>query len=141
MMRWLLLGLACALTLASTTACAPPAAQLQTVKLGMTKDDVIKNLGPPTAVKGTITNQFGQKIEVVEYMLALPDDPDTAAFKTITATVTAGLASPAWLVQNTKPFWLYFLDAKLAKWEEAGDWNEEAKRLVETRMQEIPCCL
>ncbi len=49
--------------------------------------------------------------------------------------LTAGLASPAWLVQNTKPYWFYFLDSKFAKWQEAGDWEAEMEQLLEHRLE------
>ena len=134
-MRWFYLGLMLALTVAAATACAPSVAKLQSVNSGMTKEDVVENFGQPAAIKAVIRNRLGQTIEVWEYNLALPDDPDEESFKKITATVTAGAFAPAWLVQNTKPYWFYFLDSKFAKWEEAGNWEAEMEQLLEKGLQ------
>ncbi len=134
-MRSLYLGLTLALTVVTATACAPSVDKLQSVKPGMTKEAVTESFGQPTAVKAIIRNRHGQTIEVWEYNLALPDDPDEETFKKISATLTAGLASPAWLVQNTKPYWFYFLDSKFAKWQEAGDWETELEQLLEHPLQ------
>ncbi len=134
-MRSLYLGLTLALTVVAATACAPSVDKLHSVKPGMTKEAVTESFGQPTAVKAIIRNRHGQTIEVWEYNLALPDDPDEETFKKISATLTAGLASPAWLVQNTKPYWFYFLDSKFAKWQEAGDWEAEMEQLLEHPLQ------
>ena len=134
-MRSLYLGLTLALTVVTATACAPSVDKLHSVKPGMTKEAVTESFGKPTAVKAIIRNRHGQTIEVWEYKLALPDDPDEESFKKISATMTAGLASPAWLVQNTKPYWFYFLDSKFAKWQEAGDWETEMEQLLEHPLQ------
>jgi len=134
-MRSFYLGLTLALTVVTATACAPSVDKLQSVKPGMTKKAVTESFGQPTAVKAIIRNRFGQTIEVWEYNLAMPDDPSEESFKKISATLTAGLASPAWLVQTTQPYWFYFLDSKFAKWQEAGDWEAEMEQLLEHRLQ------
>ncbi|MCH7923771.1 MAG: hypothetical protein IH975_12175 [Nitrospinae bacterium] len=134
-MRSLYLGLTLALTVVAATACAPSVDKLQSVKPGMTKKAVTESFGQPTTVKAVIRNRFGQTIEVWEYNLALPDDPSEESFKKITATMTAGVLAPVWLVQNTKPYWFYFLDSKFAKWREAGDWEAEMEQLLEHRLQ------
>ena len=134
-MRSFYLGFTLALTVVAATACAPSVDKLQTVKPGMTKKAVTESFGQPTAVKAIIRNRHGQTIEVWEYKLALPDDPDEESFKKITATMTAGAFAPAYLVQNTKPYWFYFLDSKFAKWQEAGDWEAEMEQLLEHRLE------
>ena len=134
-MRSLYLGLTLALTVVTATACAPSVDKLHSVKPGMTKEAVTESFGQPTAVKAIIRNRHGQTIEVWEYYLALPDDPDEETFKKITATMTAGAFAPAYLVQNTRPYWFYFLDSKFAKWQEAGDWEAEMEHLLENRLQ------
>ncbi len=134
-MRSIYLGLTLALTFVTATACAPSVDKLQSVNPGMTKEAVTESFGQPTAVKAIIRNRHGQTIEVWEYKLALPDDPDEESFKKITATMTAGAFAPAYLVQNTKPYWFYFLDSKFAKWQEAGDWEAEMEQLLEHRLE------
>ncbi len=134
-MRSFYLGLTLALTVVAATACAPSVDKLHSVKSGMTKEAVTESFGQPTAVKAIIRNRHGQTIEVWEYKLALPDDPDEESFKKISATMTAGAFAPVYLVQNTKPYWFYFLDSKFAKWQEAGDWEVELEQLLEHRLQ------
>jgi hypothetical protein len=140
-MRGIEIGLALALIVTAAAGCAS-VQRLEMVKHGMSKRDVYKNLGPPLAVKATITNRHGQAIEAWEYKLALPDSPDAEAFKVAASALTFGAAAPVWLAQNTRLFWLYFVDERLSQWREAtDDWPAEEHRLFETKMPEIPCCL
>ncbi|MDV2504166.1 MAG: hypothetical protein RX318_09445 [bacterium] len=140
-MRGIDIGLVLALIVTTAAGCAS-VQRLEMVKHGMSKQDVYKNLGPPIAVKANITNRHGQAIEVWEYKLALPDSPDTETFKVVTAALTFGAAAPVWLAQNTKLFWLTFVNERLSQWQEATDeWPAEEKRIFETKMPEIPCCL
>ena len=47
---------------------------LMNLQLQQSKDDVIKTMGKPTAARGSITNKFGQVIEVWEYGLYKTSD-------------------------------------------------------------------
>lgn len=118
------------LALASSS-CATPAEKLKLTHLGMTGQEVTNNVGKPNLVRGTLTNRFGQQIEVWEYEVAFPDEPGVRDFKVFFSAVTFGLGSPVWLVQNTKTYWFYFVDSRLARWAEAGDWDHEVERLYE----------
>jgi hypothetical protein len=80
----------------------------------MTKDEVLSTMGKQTAVRASMTNKYGQVIEVWEYGL------HKAAFG-----ITGG----------TKYYWLYFYNGKLVQWGEAGDWQREADLIYETKFR------
>jgi len=85
---------------------------LSRIELGQTKSDVRNRMGEPNAVRGAITNKYGQIVEVWEYELA------NAEFYTY-----------------TKTYWLYFVDGRLVQWGEAGDWRREADQIYEVRFR------
>lgn len=124
-----------ALTMIAATSCAIPAEKLKYAHLGMSQDDLETNIGKPNLVRGSVVNRFGQQVEVWQYDLIFPDRPDAKAFKIVFSTLTAGAGSPVWLVQNTRTYWFYFVDSKLARWNEAGDWEAEKERLYELPWQ------
>ncbi len=119
------------LSLAASASCTTPLEKLKYAHLGMSQEDVTTNIGRPAVVRGTVVNRFGQEVEVWEYRLVYPDHSDTETFKIVFSTLTFGAGSPVWLVQNTQPFWFYFVDSRLARWSEAGDWEAEKERLYE----------
>ncbi len=98
--------------------CATPAKHMTRISLGMTKEQVIQNLGNPTVARGAIRNKFDQTVEVWEYRLALP--------KTV------------WSQRDMKDYWLYFVENKLVRWGEAGDWEREASQIYEFQFNPSP---
>lgn len=133
--RWALAAVSLAATLLASTSCAVSAERLKYAHIGMSKEDLRTNVGKPTLVRGAVVNRFGQEVEVWEYKLVYPDDPDLKTFKVVFSALTAGAGSPVWLVQTNKTFWFYFVDSKLARWNEAGDWEVERQRLYELPWQ------
>jgi hypothetical protein len=128
---WTLIPVFLATAMLASISCALPAEKLKYAHLGMSKENLQTNVGKPNLVRGTVINRYGQEVEVWEYQLVYPDDPDLKSFKVIFSILTAGAGSPVWLVQTTKTFWFYFVDSKLARWNEAGDWAVERDRLYE----------
>lgn len=120
-----------ALLVPVVSSCATPAEKLKYAHIGMSKGGLITNVGKPNLVRGSVVNRFGQEVEVWEYQLVFPDDPNAKSFKVIFSALTFGVGSPVWLVQNTKNYWFYFVDSKLTRWNEAGDWRVEKERLYE----------
>lgn len=120
-----------AFTMLAATSCAIPAENLKYAHLGMSPADLETNIGKPNLVRGSVVNRFGQQVEVLEYELIFPDKPHSKTFKIVFSTLTAGAGSPVWLAQNTKTYWFYFVDSKLARWSEAGDWEVEKEQLYE----------
>ena len=98
---WLLLFLACATT-----------GKLMKLELEMTKKEVAEAMGNPTAVRGSITNKYGQVIEVWEYDLT-----------------KTGFRS------DEISYLLFFCEGKLVQWGEAGDWQKVADRIYEIRFK------
>ena len=106
--------------------------KLRTISLGMSDEEVVKNLGEPTAVRGSLRNKFNQVVEVWEYELVVPQH-NTAGQelgKLALTVLTLGTAGFVY-TDKTKFYWLYFYDNKLSQWGEAGDWSKESDRIYQ----------
>jgi len=107
--------------------------KLREISLGMTKDEVVKRLGEPTAVRGAIRNMHDQNIEVWEYRLS--KSQAGKFWGGLSASIlTFGVYTPAAYQDSQSDitnFWLYFYDDKLVQWGQAGDWKKEADRIYE----------
>jgi hypothetical protein len=68
----------------------------------------------PTAARGSMTNKYGQVVEIWEYGLYKQVDAFHGRYTY---------------------YWLYFHDNKLVQWGEAGDWQKEADRIYEMRFR------
>ena len=114
----------------ASTGCLSKSSQLRRVSLDMPKDEIIAALGEPTVARGCVRNKFNQVIEVWEYALVLPSDDSTGEIvgKSCLTGMTFGLGA-AKFKNETRDYWLYFLDNKLVQWGEAGDWEREAERI------------
>ena len=120
-----LVGLGCATSLKTE--------KLRSISLGMPKGEVVKNLGEPTAVRGSIKNKFNQNVEVWEYELVAPKHTSAGEeFGNFAlAVISIGTLANQVYKDNVKTYWLYFYDNKLAQWGEAGDWSKEADRIYQ----------
>ena len=110
--------ISCLLLVILLVGCATPAKHMTRISLGMSKEQVVQNLGNPTVARGAIRNKFDQTVEVWEYRLALP--------KTV------------WSQRDMKDYWLYFVEDKLVRWGEAGDWDREASQIYEFQFNPSP---
>lgn len=110
--------ISCLLLAILLVGCATSAKHMTRISLGMSKEQVIQNLGNPTVARGAIRNKFDQTVEVWEYRLTLP--------KTV------------WSQRDMKNYWLYFVEDKLVRWGEAGDWNREASQIYEFQFNPSP---
>ena len=88
--------------------------ELQKLRLDMTKNEVLNQMGKPDIARGAIRNKYSQVIEVWQYKLT---------------------TQPLWGAWETNDYWLYFCDGTLVQWGEAGDWNREADRIYEVRFR------
>ena len=113
--------------------CATPAKRMSRISLGMSKEQVCQKLGDPTVARGDSRNKFDQTVEVWEYRLALPEDAGANVAFT-TATFEVG----AFVHRDIKNYWLYFVEDKLVRWGEAGDWDREASQIYEFRFNPSP---
>lgn len=105
----------------------------------MSKDEVVSVIGEPRVARGAIRNKSDQSIGVWEYRLALPSDDPAGQIlgKTALTVLTLGIGAAAFKGKR-KDYWLYFLDAKLAQWGEAGDWEKEPGRIYEFNFNPSP---
>lgn len=83
------------------------------LSLGMKKQEVIQQIGAPDIARGSITNKFGQVIELWEYKVN-------------------DILSPVIFAES---YWLYFHNNKLARWSKAGDWEKESDHIQEIRFR------
>ena len=90
----------------------------------MTKQTVISRLGQPMAARGANQNEHGQIVEVLQYRLAVPnqDSPGALVSKSVLTIITLGVGAMAF-ERKTQDYWLTFVDGRLARWGQAGDWN------------------
>lgn len=116
--------------------CATPAKHMTRISLGMSKEQVVQNLGNPTVARGAIRNKFDQTVEVWEYRLALAEDE--VGRKTALTILTLGIGALSYADRDMKNYWLYFVEDKLVRWGEAGDWNREASQIYEFQFNPSP---
>lgn len=128
--------ISCLLLVILLVGCATPAKHMTRISLGMSKEQVIQNLGNPTVARGAIRNKFDQTVEVWEYRLALPEDE--VGSKTATTIVTLGIGAFLFADRDMKNYWLYFVEDKLVRWGEAGDWEREASQIYEFKFNPSP---
>ena len=79
-------------------------ADMSLVELGMTKENVMKAIGPPNMVVSSRITDEGT-LEVVEY---LRQEPDHYVDKMV-----------------YRPIWLSFVDGKLVEWKPGENWQLE----------------
>jgi hypothetical protein len=87
---------------------------LQRLSLNMAKAEVTRSIGSPLAVRGAIKNKFDETIEVWEYRLDVP-------------------FFQAQSLDENQTYWLYFVEDRLVRWGQAGDWAKEADRIYDVR--------
>jgi hypothetical protein len=105
--------------------------KLRTISLGMSKEEVVKNLGESTVVRGSIRNKLNQVVEIWEYELVVPQHTSAGQElqKLVWTAITLGAVAGEAYKDKIKSYWLYFYDNKLAQWGEAGDWSKESDRI------------
>ena len=109
--------ISCLLLVILLAGCATPAKHMTRISLGMSKEQVIQNLGNPTVARGAIRNKFDQTVEVWEYRLRIGDH---------------------FIGPGIKNYWLYFMEDKLVRWGEAGDWERESSQIYEFQFNPSP---
>lgn len=120
-------------------ACGTPTRKLNQIQLGMTKQQVQHAMGEPHVARGAIHNRYGQTVEVWEYMLNKPRSGSQIARGATFTVLTFGLGAGALLEPGkAEAYWLYFVDSRLARWGQAGDWKQEADRIYEVRFNSAP---
>lgn len=87
--------------------------QLLNIHLEMSKGDVMSVFDEPVTVRESLTNRYGQVVEVWEYELYKPN--------------------------HTQPtlYWMYFHDGTLVKWCEGGGWKIWEERATEVYEMEF----
>jgi hypothetical protein len=87
---------------------------MKKIRLGMTKEEVRDALGEPAGVIGSVRDETGHLVEVIQYL--------EAEFSYVGSHD-----------RLKKDFYLYFVDDELVQWGRPGDWRGEAKYIIEHR--------
>ena len=95
--------------------CATSTRRLNNISLGMTKQEVIKELGHPAAFRGAFKDEAGKNLEAYEYVLCKPTSDGLLCWDT--------------------SYLLYFANGKLIKWGEPDDWITVADREGERKIK------
>lgn len=101
MKRWILFGVA-AIFCVSLSACSTPSHRVSHVRLGMTPDEVMDEMGKPYAVRAAKLYRDGNYMEVWEY---IPSVFSVALFAD----------------RYDKIYWVIFDGGKVVQWGEPGD--------------------
>lgn len=94
------------LTLSAMVAgCGTPSAKVARLRLGMTPEEVIDQIGKPTTIRAAKVYEDGQTLMVWEY-----------------------LAGP--IAVNPKNYWVFFENDRVVQWGEPGDFAGKTGRQV-----------
>jgi hypothetical protein len=116
--------------------------QLRSLSVGMSKDDVVDNLGEPSIVRGAMQTKSGP-LEVFEYSVIRETNVGgKIAMHALLTICTLGLWLPiAIILESTgsadgfENYWLYFSDNRLVKWGKPNDWEQQATHVQEFRFR------
>lgn len=125
-------GMICLALFTGCTSDSVPSQRLETISIGMTRQEVVERLGQPRVVRGSIQNKHGQVVEIYEYRFTMPVDDGRGmkVSKRVFTVATVGLGALV-LDGESREYWLYFHDSRLVQWGEAGDWTREADRIYQ----------
>ena len=111
--------------------------QLSGLRIGMSKNEVINQLGEPDVQRGSMKNNFNQVIDLYEYLVdhGVPAEEYVAC--SVLCIFTLGLALPVFffLPSQTDPYWMFFCNDRLEKWCKAGDWETTQHSIQEIRFR------
>jgi hypothetical protein len=108
---------------------------LNKIQLGMTKQEVIHEIGEPTIYRGSMVNDFDQIVDVFEYTVDLGSTSQEWWRYFVLANSPlhdfAGFA----FVDHLETYWLFFYNNILKKWCKAGDWETTQHDIQEIRFR------
>jgi hypothetical protein len=110
---------------------------LSKLKIGMSKHEVIEQIGEPSVQRGSMINNFAQEIDVYEYLVDHGATAQQYAACTLACICSFGLLFPLYfcLPGHLDPYWLFFCDNRLEKWCKAGDWETTQHNIQEIRFR------
>jgi len=131
-MKHFTLALLSILSLGGCSSDSVPAQRLESISIGMSRQEVVARMGQPRVVRGSVQNKFGQVVEVLEYRFTMPvnDGSGMKVSKRVFTVATVGLGALV-LDGESREYWLYFYDGHLVQWGQAGDWSREAERIYQ----------
>lgn len=89
--------------------------RLDRASTGMTRTDVVRRVGHPAVVRGSMKNDAGEKVEVWEYRVGKAKGPGQIVTETFFTAMTFGAGAPVLLSSpDTDRYWVYFVNDRFA---------------------------
>ncbi len=108
------------------------AKEFENASVGMSKLDVIKKIGRPAIVRGTLKNKDGETVEVWEYKAGKAKDLQQVSTEIVFTVLSAGSGAPLLLsAAETNRYWVYFINCAYAGWSHSGDWARDQDKLYD----------
>jgi hypothetical protein len=117
---------------------------LRKVKIGMTKEKLIEEIGEPSVYRGSMVNKFHQIIDVFEYWVDFGPEYTKLAAHGFLSGLCFSLCMPLYFLvaplcclieSRLDQYWMFFFNNKLAKWCKAGDWETAQHSIQEIRFR------
>jgi len=104
--------------------------KLDAASPGMTRTDVVNKVGHPAVVRGILTNDAGEKVEVWEYRVGTGKEFGQFVSEACFTAITCGAGAPVLLSSaDTDRHWLYFVNDRFVAWGRAGDWERDVEKI------------
>lgn len=130
MIKNIMAALAISCLIMSGCATVKTAKEFENASIGMSKLDVIKKVGRPAIVRGTLKNKDGEIVEVWEYKVGKAKDLQQVSTEIVFTVMSAGSGAPLLLsAAETDRYWVYFINGAYAGWSHAGDWARDREKL------------
>jgi hypothetical protein len=122
--------LAISCLLLSGCATVRSAKEFENASIGMSKYDVVKKVGRPAIVRGTLKNKDCETVEVWEYKAGKGKDLQQVSTEMVFTFMSAGSGAPLLIsAAETDRYWVYFINGAYAGWSRAGDWARDQDKL------------
>jgi len=109
----------------------PKATNLQEIKIGATKQEIVDILGQPHTILGNTRNCYGQIVETWQYRLTLPKRKADKSVGKVAGTLMSlnPLAIDSMFKGPQADYWLHFFRDELVYWSRARNWKMETERI------------
>lgn len=132
----LIISIACLIVLSGCQKRINPS-QLSNLKIGMSKQEVINQLGEPAVQRGSMINNYHQVLDVYEYLVDYGPTQQQYMGCTLLCICSLGILFPLYfcLPSQIDPYWMFFYNDQLEKWCKAGDWETTQHNIQEIRFR------
>jgi hypothetical protein len=96
---------------------------LNKIRVGMSKNEVIKTIGKPTLYRGSMINEHNEIVDVFEYTVDLGSTKEEWSHYLILLMSPLRYFAGFAFFSHLETYWFIFYNDTLSKWCKAGDWN------------------